>query len=60
MISRESFRIALQGIRSNRLRSLLTMLGIMIGVAALMEWFDAGQSSSGSRVLRPPAIDERG
>lgn len=46
MISRESFRIALQGIRSNRLRSLLTMLGIMIGVAAVIILVAVGTGSS--------------
>ena len=29
-------RIAIQGIRSNRLRAALTMLGILIGVAAVI------------------------
>jgi putative ABC transport system permease protein len=33
---RESFRVALRGLRANRLRTLLTMLGIMIGVAAVI------------------------
>jgi putative ABC transport system permease protein len=32
----ESARIALSGLRSNRLRSVLTMLGIIIGVAAVI------------------------
>lgn len=32
----ESARIALRGLRSNRLRSALTMLGIIIGVAAVI------------------------
>lgn len=33
---REAARIALRGLRSNRLRSVLTMLGIIIGVAAVI------------------------
>lgn len=46
MIIRETFRIALQGILSNRLRSLLTMLGIMIGVAAVIILVAVGTGSS--------------
>lgn len=33
---RENMRIALQGILSNRMRAFLTMLGILIGVAAVI------------------------
>ncbi len=33
---REALRIALRGLRANRLRSALTMLGIIIGVAAVI------------------------
>ena len=33
---KQSFRIAFKSIRSNRVRSLLTMLGIIIGVAAVI------------------------
>jgi putative ABC transport system permease protein len=36
MSLREAFRIALRGLRANRLRSVLTMLGIIIGVAAVI------------------------
>ncbi|OLT15195.1 hypothetical protein BJF78_16475 [Pseudonocardia sp. CNS-139] len=32
----ESARIALQGLRANRLRSVLTTLGVIIGVAAVI------------------------
>ncbi|MGH3697464.1 MAG: ABC transporter permease [Pseudonocardiaceae bacterium] len=36
MSLREALRIALRGLRANRLRSVLTMLGIIIGVAAVI------------------------
>ncbi|HEY6422146.1 MAG TPA: ABC transporter permease [Pseudonocardiaceae bacterium] len=36
MSLQEAFRIALRGLRANRLRSALTMLGIIIGVAAVI------------------------
>ena len=42
----ESVRLALQGILSNRLRSALTMLGIMIGVAAVIILIAVGAGSS--------------
>ena len=46
MIAVESLRIALHGILANRLRSLLTMLGIMIGVAAVIVLVAVGTGSS--------------
>ena len=42
----ESVRIAFQGVRSNRLRSLLTMLGITIGVAAVIILVAVGNGSA--------------
>ena len=42
----ENFRIALQGIFSNRLRSALTMLGILIGVGAVIMVVAVGNGSS--------------
>src|SRR5919205_3938523 len=36
MSLREAVRIALRGLRAHRLRSVLTMLGIIIGVAAVI------------------------
>ncbi|MHB8468104.1 MAG: ABC transporter permease [Acidimicrobiales bacterium] len=42
----ENFRIALQGIFSNRLRSALTMLGILIGVGAVIMVVAVGTGSS--------------
>ncbi len=46
MIAIESLRIAVQGILANRLRSLLTMLGVMIGVAAVIILVAVGTGSS--------------
>jgi putative ABC transport system permease protein len=38
----ESFRTAINGLRANRLRSLLTMLGIIIGIAAVIALMSLG------------------
>ncbi len=46
MIAVESLRIAVQGILSNRLRSLLTMLGVTIGVASVIILVAVGNGSS--------------
>jgi putative ABC transport system permease protein len=42
----ENFRIAIQGILSNKLRALLTMLGILIGVGAVIMLVAVGTGSS--------------
>jgi putative ABC transport system permease protein len=42
----ESLRIAVQGILTNRLRSLLTMLGVTIGVASVIVLVAVGTGSS--------------
>ncbi len=39
----ESFRIALRGISSNKMRAFLTMLGIIIGVGAVIALLSLGQ-----------------
>jgi len=46
VIAVESLRIAVQGILSNRLRSLLTMLGVTIGVASVIILVAVGNGSS--------------
>ena len=46
MTAAEAFRMALQGMVSNRLRSLLTMLGITIGVAAVIILVAVGHGSA--------------
>lgn len=38
----ENFRVALRGLRANKLRATLTMLGIMIGVAAVITLLSIG------------------
>jgi len=43
---REDFRIAWMGLMSNKLRSGLTMLGIIIGVAAVIALVSVGRSAS--------------
>ena len=45
-MNRESIRIALHGINANRLRSFLTMLGIMIGVASVIVLVAVGAGSA--------------
>jgi putative ABC transport system permease protein len=40
---REALLIALRGLRAHRLRSVLTMLGLIIGVAAVIVLFSLGQ-----------------
>jgi putative ABC transport system permease protein len=43
---REALRVAVRGLRANRLRSLLTMLGILIGVAAVILLVSIGNGTS--------------
>jgi putative ABC transport system permease protein len=45
-VNSENFRIALRGIQSNKLRSALTMLGILIGVGAVILLVAVGNGSS--------------
>ncbi|GIV97497.1 MAG: hypothetical protein KatS3mg057_2154 [Herpetosiphonaceae bacterium] len=44
---RESFRIALISLRTNKLRAALTMLGIIIGVGAVITLLSLGQAVQG-------------
>src|SRR5262245_1847829 len=46
MTWRESIRIAVRGVLANRLRSMLTMLGIMIGVGSVIVLVAVGTGSS--------------
>jgi putative ABC transport system permease protein len=45
-VNRESFRIAVQGIAANKLRTFLTMLGILIGVASVIVLVAVGSGSA--------------
>jgi putative ABC transport system permease protein len=46
MIWRDNFKIAIRGATSNKLRSLLTMLGVLIGVASVIILVAVGTGSS--------------
>ena len=45
MLILETMRVALQGIRAHKLRSLLTMLGIVIGVSAVIAMVALGEGA---------------
>ncbi|MDZ7288958.1 MAG: ABC transporter permease [candidate division KSB1 bacterium] len=42
---RESFRVGLDGLKTHKLRSLLTMLGIIFGVAAVISMLSIGEGA---------------
>ena len=44
----ESIRLALEGLRANKMRSLLTMLGIIIGIGAVIGILTVGNGLTGS------------
>ena len=44
----ESLRVALRGLAANKMRSILTMLGIIIGVAAVIALMSMGEGVSAS------------
>ena len=52
----ESLRIALRALTSNKLRTFLTMLGIIIGVAAVIALLGIGQGASASVEARFAAL----
>lgn len=44
----ENIRLALEGLRANKMRALLTMLGIIIGIASVIAILTVGNSLSGT------------
>lgn len=44
----ESLRLSMEGLRSNKMRAVLTMLGIIIGIAAVIGILTVGDGLSGS------------
>lgn len=48
MFFRENMLLALESLRSNKMRSILTMLGIIIGVSSVIAIMSVGNSLSGS------------
>lgn len=44
----ENLRLSLEGLRSNKMRSVLTMLGIIIGIAAVIAILTVGDGLSGN------------
>ena len=48
MLYAEVFRVALGALRANKLRSLLTMLGIVIGVGAVIAMDGIGRGAQSS------------
>ncbi|WP_202623779.1 ABC transporter permease, partial [Sporotomaculum syntrophicum] len=53
----ESIRVALEGIRANKLRSFLTTLGIIIGIAAVIAVVAIGQ---GGRAILMAEMEKLG
>src|SRR5437763_16835279 len=48
MTIRESLSVALRGLAANKLRSLLTMLGMIIGVASVIAVMSIGRGTTAS------------
>jgi putative ABC transport system permease protein len=56
MLLGEIFQVALQAIRANKLRSFLTMLGIIIGVGAVITMVALGSGAQKSVQARIQAL----
>ena len=48
MLFSENFKIALRALRANKMRSILTMLGIVIGVATVVALLSIGKGATAS------------
>jgi putative ABC transport system permease protein len=48
MLLRQNFQVALRALRANKMRSILTMLGIIIGVAAVVALLAIGEGATAS------------
>jgi putative ABC transport system permease protein len=48
MLLSENFKIALRALRANKMRSILTMLGIVIGVATVVALLSIGKGATAS------------
>jgi len=48
MLLSENFRIALRALRANKMRSVLTILGIVIGVATVVALLAIGKGATAS------------
>src|SRR5512138_1466335 len=48
MLLSENFKIALRALRANKMRSMLTMLGIVIGVATVVALLSIGKGATAS------------
>jgi len=48
MLFSENFKIALRALRANKMRSLLTILGIVIGVATVVALLSIGKGATAS------------
>ena len=54
----DNFRFALRSLRDNKLRTALTTLGVVIGVAAVVAAIGIGQSAFGQVINSVGALDE--
>ncbi|MBV5331013.1 ABC transporter permease, partial [bacterium] len=48
MLFSENFKIAIRALRANKMRSILTMLGIVIGVATVVALLSIGKGATAS------------
>ena len=56
MMLLENIRLALTGLRANKMRALLTMLGIIIGIASVMLFLPPARSIPNCVTIIRPGI----